>query len=185
LLQPQVAQPAPPIATQTPVEIELLHRLSSETMKNGQVVDFRIVTPVVIDDVTVIDAGTAVPGEVRAVTTSGAWHKDGAMELMLKPLRLGAGTLVQLEFAQPKLLSTHVSKTATTIGIIAMAPVLLYYFPAVPIAAISASRHGKPYEIRAGERYRVYVASCVHEVAAPAESTRPIATAPPAPTSRE
>lgn len=185
LLQPEVARPAPAIATQTPVEIELLHRLSSETMKNGQAVDFRIVTPVVVDDATVIEAGTAVPGEVRAVTTSGAWHKDGAVELRLKPLRLGDGTLVQLEFAQPKLLSTHVSNTAKTLGIIAMAPVLLYYFPAVPVAAISASRHGKPYEIRAGERYRVYVASCVHEAAAPTNSTRPMPTAPPAPTSRE
>lgn len=186
LPHPGIAQPAPPIPDQTPVEIELLQTLSSETMKNGQAVAFRIVTPVVVDGVTVLEPNTPVAGEIKTVNSSGAWQKDGALQLSLKPILRSDGTLVQLDFAHPKLLRPRTSKAATAIGLALMSPVMLYYLPAVPIGVIAASRHGKPYEIRAGERYRVYVTSAVHNDAAqPAESADPKNTPPLTTPSRE
>jgi len=33
----------------------------------------------------------------------------------------------------------------------------MYYFPLIPVALLASSRKGKPFKVRAGERYRVYV----------------------------
>lgn len=153
----QNEQAAPAIPEQTPVEIELLETISSDSMHDGQKIGFKIVTPVEVGGATVMAAGMPLSGEVKKVKSSGAWQKAGSFDLSLDAIRLSEGTVVQLDFKRPKRVGTKGQKTAVAIAAV---PVMMYYFPLVPIAVVGSARHGKPYVIRAGERYLVYVTSC-------------------------
>jgi hypothetical protein len=144
------------IPAQTAVEIELLDHVSSESLHTGQAVRFRVLTPVVVNGTTVIAAGTPIEGEVRTGRSSGAWRRAGWFDLGLKPLLLADGTKVKLDFQHPKLRGVRAEKTG---AVIADSIFLTYYFPLIPIALVESAKHGKPYEIRAGERYLVQVIS--------------------------
>ncbi len=142
------------IAPQTPVEIELLDTVSSESLKVGQPIRFKVVTAVVVGGSAVIAAGTPIEGEVRAGQASGAWQRAGWFDLGLKPLLLADGTRVTLDFLRPKVRGVKAEKTSAAIaGGIGLA----YYFPLIPVVLIESAKHGKPYNIRAGERYLVQV----------------------------
>ena len=152
LVQPGLAQTQPQsevIPRQTEVEIELVENVSSETLHAGQSVSFKIVRPVAVSGTTVMPAGLAVSGEIRAVRPSGAWHKAGTFNLVLKPIRLTDGSTVQLDFHRPELVGTKGEKTGAAIG----APLALtYLFVLIPAFLVGAARKGEPYTIRAGER---------------------------------
>lgn len=150
----QPATTAAPVPPGTAVEIELLENLSSQTMLSGQTVKFKTVRSVEVNGITMIPAGRLVAGEAKAVRASGAFQKNGSFDLILRPVRLDDGSFVHLDFYRPKLRSATKEKTEAAIVSV---PVLLYYFPLIPVAAIASARSGKPYEIRSGERYLVYV----------------------------
>lgn len=167
--------PAAAVPVNTPVEIELLESLSSQTLRAGQEIAFKVVSPVSFDGQTVIAAGTPLKGEVRAAQKAGAFRKAATLQLALKPLRLENGSIVQLDFPHPRVQSAKKEKAAT--GVVA-APVLFYYFPLIPFAIAENAKKGAALTIRAGERYRVYV---VEPGTAPEEQPAPTAPAQPRP----
>ena len=138
----------------TGVEIELLQDVSSETLQPGETVPFKLVNPLAPHGVSLLPAGATFKGTVASANSSGHWGKAGAFDLKLEPLRIEDGTQVQLDFHRPTRTSTRAEKTGETIG---TAVVLTYYFPLIPVALIGSSRKGKPFHIRSGERYLVYV----------------------------
>jgi hypothetical protein len=157
LVWPGLAQTVPPrdgIAPDTEVEIELLESISSETLKVGQTVPFKLVRDLQSDGITLLPAGTPFTGTVTSANAAKHWGKAGAFDLKFNPLKSQDGTLVRLDFHHPAKLNARGEKTGETI---ASAMVLTYYFPLIPVEMIVASRKGKPFKIRAGERYLVYV----------------------------
>jgi len=161
------AQTAPPVAIEprTEVEIELLESISSETLHPGQTIQFTLVRPLESPGATLLPADTHFTGTVTSANAAGHWGKAGAFDLKLNPLKLEDGTLVTLDFHHPAKRNTRGEKTGETIG---SALVLTYYFPLIPVALIAASRKGKPFKIRAGERYLVYVTGTEAPAAEPA-----------------
>lgn len=159
----------------TGVEIELLQDVSSETLKAGQSIPFKLVRPVELKGETLLPAGTPATGIVEAVQTSGKWGKSGAFNLTLQPLKLADGTIVRIDFPRPIPRRNSGNKgekaVAGTVTGIFMA---YYFFPLIPIALIAKARKGKPFTVHSGERYLVYVTS---SEAAPA----PTPTEPPSP----
>jgi len=159
LLRPGLAQDGTHTAVipqRTEVEIELLDNLSSETLRAGQSVSFKVVRPVVVNETTMMAANMPVSGEVKAVQPSGAWRKAGSFDLILKPATLDDGSIVRLDFQRPTLRGTKGEKAGQAIG---TGLGLAYYFPLIPAALIWNAKKGKPYNIRSGERYLVYVVS--------------------------
>ncbi len=157
LLRLSLAQAVPPadlIPLGTGVEIELLDSLSSETLQAGQTVPFKLVNALEAHGVRLLAADTPFSGRVTAANRSGHWGKAGAFDLKLEALKLGDGTEVRLDFHRPTRLNARGEKTGEAIG---SALVMTYYFPLIPVALIAGSRKGKPFKIRAGERYLVYV----------------------------
>ena len=151
------AQAVPPgdlVPLGTGVEIELLENISSETLKAGQSVPFKLVGDLKPHETVLLPAETRFNGTVAAANASGHWGKAGAFDLKLEPLKLADGTTVRLDFHRPVRRNTRGEKTGEAIG---SALVLTYYFPLIPVALISGSRKGKPFQIRSGERYLVYV----------------------------
>ncbi len=151
------AQESPPgdlVPLGSGVEIELLENISSESLQAGQSVSFKLVRPIEANGVTLLAANAPFSGTVTAVNASGHWQKAGAFDLKLEPLKLANGSEVRVDFHRPVRLNARGEKTAEAIGGSVM---LAYYFPLIPVALIGGARKGKPFKIRAGERYLVYV----------------------------
>lgn len=158
------------VARGTGVEIELLESVSSESLHAGQNVPFKLVRPLEANGVALLAAGTPFNGKVTKVDAAGHWRKAGAFDLTLEPLKLADGTLVHVDFHRPPRLNARREKVDenTETGI-----AMMYYFPLMPaVALIAGSRKGKPFKIRAGERYLVYVTGT---------EAAPAATEPPKP----
>ena len=152
------------------VEIELLQDVSSDRLKAGQRIPFKLVRAIELNGETLLPAATPATGIVETVRTSGHWGKSGAFDLKLQPLKLVDGMLVHLDFYRPQRKGEKMEKTATGIGATIY---FSYYFPLIPVALIAKARKGKPFVIRSGERYLVYVISTEAAPApAPAESPK-------------
>jgi hypothetical protein len=157
LLRFCLAQTVPPgdlVPLGTGVEIELLENISSETLRAGQPVPFKLVGALAPHGIVLLPSDTRFNGTVRAANPSGHWGKAGAFDLKLEALKLADGTEVRLDFHRPVRRNTRGEKTGEALG---GAILMTYYFPLIPVALIGASRKGKPFTIRAGERYLVYV----------------------------
>lgn len=151
------AQAVPPgdlIPLGTGVEIELLEDISSETLQPSQSVRFKLVRALERNGVTLATADTPFTGRVASANPAGHWKKAGAFDLRLEPLKLANEDQIRLDFHRPTRLNTRSEKTGETIG---SAIVMTYYFPLIPVALLSGARKGKPFKIRSGERYLVYV----------------------------
>jgi hypothetical protein len=149
----------------TEVEIELLETVSSETLHAGQTVPFKIVSSVHVNEATVLAAGTTFAGTVTRANPAGHWGKAGAFDLKLEPVKLPDGVLVRMDFYRPAKVNARGEKTAQTVE---DTLTLAYYFPLIPVALIGGARKGKPFTIRAGERYLVYVTGTESPVTEPA-----------------
>jgi hypothetical protein len=163
LTQPQLAQGANQAVSLphgTGVEIELLQDVSSETLKAGQIIPFKLVRPIEFNGEVLLPAAAPTTGLVETVRTSGRMGKSGAFDLTLQPLKLADGTLVHIDFYRPQRKSERKEKVGQGTAV-ALSPIVNYpYFPLLlPAALISAARKGKPFNIRSGERYLVYVTS--------------------------
>lgn len=152
----QVPTQSVPVPPSTGVEIELLQDVSSDSLKAGQSIPFKLVRSIELNGETLVPAATLVSGIVEMVRTSGRWGKSGAFDLTLQPLKLVDGTLVHLDFYRPPRKSESMEKAGERIG---ATMYFTYYFPLIPVALIARSRKGKPFVIRSGERYLVYVTS--------------------------
>jgi hypothetical protein len=166
---PQAVPASDRIPLVTPVEIELLENISSETLHAGQQVTFKLSQDLEANGEKLLPAGTPLTGTVLKASAARHWGKAGAFDLKLGPLKLADGTGIRLDFHRPTRLSTRAEKTnediLTTID-------AMYYFPLIPVALLAGSRKGKPFKVRAGERYRVYVVG-VEDAAASTGSVKP------------
>jgi hypothetical protein len=149
----------------TGVEIELLQDVSSETLKAGQVIPFRLVRPIELSGETLLPAGTPAAGIVETVHTARKWGKSGAFNLTLQPLKLADGTILRIDFPRPgpRRKSGKGQKVAEGTAAVAVLPgvlgVYFPFFPLIPVALIAGARKGKAFTVRSGERYLVYVTS--------------------------
>ena len=166
---PQAVPASDRIPLVTPVEIELLENVSSETLHAGQSVAFKVSHDMEANGEKLLPAGTPLTGTVAAANASGHWGKAGAFDLKLEPLKLADGTEVRLDFHRPTRVSTRAEKANEDV-LTTMAA--MYYFPLIPVALLSSSRKGKPFKVRAGERYRVYVVG-VEEPTKATDSPKP------------
>jgi hypothetical protein len=151
---PQAVPASDRIPLVTPVEIELLENISSETLHAGQKVAFKLSQDLEANGEKLLPAGTPLAGTVATAKASGHWGKAGAFDLKLEPLKMADGTEIRLDFHRPTRVSTRAEKANENVLATLNA---MYYFPLIPVALLSSSRKGKPFKVRAGERYRVYV----------------------------
>ena len=145
----QVSTQSVSVPRGTGVEIELLQDVSSETLKPGQTIPFKLVRPVKRNGETLLPAGTPATGVVETLQNSGRWGKSGALNLNLQPLKLADGTLVHIDFPHPQRKSERMEKVGRRAE---AAMAFTYSFPLIPVALIANARRGKPFTIRSGER---------------------------------
>lgn len=80
LLSPPQSNKLPlKIPAGTPIEIEATHTVNSVDVKAGELVSFRVLIPVVLDGVTVIEKGALVTALVTVAKRGGHWGKSGRL----------------------------------------------------------------------------------------------------------
>lgn len=133
----------------TPVEIELLTVASSETMKAGDVVDFKVVRPVEFKGVTIIEKDAVAKGRITEAKKAGFWGRAGKLEWAMEYVVGIDNSRIPLRFTQ----RTVGDSKGATVAIGAAATTLLLG----PAALLWGLKRGKPVIVSSGNRYYVFV----------------------------
>jgi hypothetical protein len=159
------AQPQPrelKLPAGTPVDIEATYTVSSIDFRPGDYLSFRVLVPVMIDGVTLIDRGSLVTGRVVEAKRGGHWGKAGRLSWTIQDVVAIDGTRVPLQ-AQKDLPTgrngikgtSHGGEVATKT--VLMGVLLVPVFPIAPLALMSGFRRGEDAVLPQGKRFVVYV----------------------------
>jgi hypothetical protein len=144
------------VADGTPIEIELKTNISSEDIKPGTAVDFAIVQPVRIGEVTVVERGAPVKVRIKEAQKALHWGRQGTLILTIEGALAVDGSQIGLRFAEPEIREEG-GNAGRIAKAVVLAPLYAYCFPLTAVGLGLASRKGQPVVTRAGERYEVYV----------------------------
>jgi hypothetical protein len=133
----------------TPVEIELMTNISSATAKEGDIVDFTIVNPVVINGVVVIEKGAPAKAHIAAVKKAGYWGKAGRLGWTMQDVLAADGNRIALRM-EKKLTGDSKGGTVATGAIVTA----MVFFPAAPFWGF---KKGKNAVYPAGKRFEAFV----------------------------
>ena len=80
----------------TPVHLELMNNIDGNKVKQGQTVDFRVISDVVIDGKKVITAGSMAKGQIIGQKKSSLLGIPGEVQVSIKHVIANDGTMVHL-----------------------------------------------------------------------------------------
>ncbi|MFN2492261.1 MAG: hypothetical protein ABR501_05180 [Pyrinomonadaceae bacterium] len=80
----------------TPIEVETAYTVSSIDIKRGEVLSFRVLIPVMIDGVTVIEKGAVVTARVIQAKRGGHWGKAGKLSWSMEDVVAADNTRIPL-----------------------------------------------------------------------------------------
>jgi len=146
----------------TSLDIEATYTVSSIDFRPGDYLSFRVLVPVMIDGVTLIDKGSLVTGRVVEAKRGGHWGKAGRLSWTIQDVVAMDGTRVPLQ-AQKDLPTgrngikgtSHGGEVATKT--VLMGVLLAPVFPIAPLALMSGFKRGEDAVLPQGKRFVVYV----------------------------
>jgi hypothetical protein len=133
----------------TEMEVELKNNASGQELKVGDIVDFTIVRPVLVNGVTIIDKGASARGRITTAKKAGHWGKAGKLEWAMQDVQAVDGNRLPARFTKREVGDSK----GGTVAVGAVATTVL--FP--PAALLWGLKKGKPAIIAAGNRYTVFV----------------------------
>ena len=80
----------------TPVHLELIDGINGNKVKQGQTVDFRVVSNVVVDGKTIIAAGSIAKGQIVSAKKSSLLGIPGEVQVAIKHVNAVDGTIIPL-----------------------------------------------------------------------------------------
>jgi len=133
----------------TEVEIQLRATASGEELKVGDVVDFTVVRPVVIDGMTIFEKDASGRARITTAKKAGHWGHAAKLEWAMQDIQAVDGNRVPARFTKR---SIGDSKGNT----VAVAAVATSDFLG-PVGLLWGLKKGKPAIIPAGNRYSAFV----------------------------
>lgn len=146
----------------TQLDIEAIHAVSSLNIKEGDLISFRVLIPVKVEDAIVIEKSALVTGRVVRAKRAGHWGKAGKLAWTMQDVVAVDLTRVPLT-AQPNLPAGQQRVTGTSHGAevatktIVMGALLAPLFPIAPLALMGGFKRGENAVIPEGKRFVVYV----------------------------
>ena len=122
---------------------------SGEELKVGNLVDFEVVKPVVINGVTVFEKQAAGRARITTAKRAGHWGKAGKLEWAMQDVLAVDGNRIPARFTQRQIGDSK----GGTVAVAAVATTVLLG----PIGLLWGLKKGKPAIIPAGNRYSVFV----------------------------
>ena len=157
-----VAQTVVRIPDGTALHVRLKRELSSQTIHNGDVIEFTVAETLVIDSNVVVAEGATAKALIVGAQSAGHFSRAGRLAWVMQSVAATDGSQVPLRFVKevPKggVGAKKPSKKKVAAEAVALSPVALYYSPVlVAMVPFAAASKGKPESIPAGERYLVFV----------------------------
>lgn len=154
----------------TPVEIETAHEISSASIMKEDLISFRVITPVRIDGVTLIEPGAIATARVIQAKRRGRMGKAGQFAWVFEEVMAVDGRKVSLtsqkagqntargESNTSEVVTKAVVTTAAPTIIAAALASTAYFNPVlIPFAAMYGFRRGKDAVVPRGKRFLVFV----------------------------
>jgi hypothetical protein len=156
----------------TPIEIEVAYTVNSLDVKPGERISFRVLIPIVIDGVTVIERDALVTARITNAKRGGHWGKAGKLAWSMEDVVAADNTRIPLapETAlgdklwsletksvnkEPAKAQGSVTGTSHAGEVATMAAVSGVLFP--PLALLGGFKRGENAILREGRRYVVAV----------------------------
>ena len=133
----------------TAVEVELVSTASGQDLKVGDAVDFKVVLPVQVNGVTIIEKGAPAKARITKAKKAGHWGHAGKLEWAMQEAVAVDGNRIPLRFTK----GTVGDSKGGTVAVGAVATTVLLG----PIGLLWGLKSGKPAIIPAGNRYSVFV----------------------------
>jgi hypothetical protein len=160
LTQPQPRELKIPAGTS--LDIESTYTVSSLDFRPGDYLSFRVLVPIMIDGVTLIDKNSLVTGRVVESKRGRRWGKAGRLSWTMQDVVAVDGTRVPLQ-AQKDLPAgrngikgtSHGGEVATKT--VLMGALLAPLFPIAPLALLSGFKRGEDAVLPQGKRFVVFV----------------------------
>jgi hypothetical protein len=133
----------------TPIEIELVNNVSSEQVKEGDFVQFKVTKDVEINGVVVIKKDASARGHIVMAKKAGRWGKQGKVDWAMNDVMCVDGHTISLRFTQ----GARGESKGGTVAVAAVATTVLLG----PVGLLWGLKKGKPAVIAAGNKYTVYV----------------------------
>jgi len=133
----------------TQMELELQSNISSKEAQEGDIVNFTVVSPVVVNGVTVIERGAPAKARIAVAKKSGRWGKSGKLGWAMQDVMAADGSRIPLRMDK-KLSGDSKGGTVAT-GVILTS---LVFWPAAPLWGF---KKGKDVSIPAGKRLEAFV----------------------------
>jgi len=130
-------------------EIELARNASGEDLKVGDIVDFSVTQPVVVNNVTIIEKGAPARATITTAKRAGHWGRAGKLEWAMKDVMTADGNRVPVRFTQ----RLAGDSKGGTVAVAAVATTVLLG----PLGLLWGLKKGKPAIIPAGNRYPVFI----------------------------
>src|SRR5712691_6899844 len=143
----------------TSIDIEATYTVSSIDFRPGDYLSFRVLIPVMIDGVTLIDKGSLVTGRVVEAKRGGHWGKAGRLSWTIQDVVAMDGTRVPLQAQKDLPTGRNGIKGTSHGGEVATKTVLFgaLLFPLSPLALMSGFKRGENAVLPEGKRFVVYV----------------------------
>lgn len=145
----------------TPLEIESAYTVSSLDLRPNDYLSFRVLIPVRVDGVTVIEKNSLVTGRVIEAKRGGHWGKAGSLSWMMIDVVAVDLTRVPLQ-AQKDLPTGQNGVKGTSHGGEVAAKTVLFgalLFPLSPLALMGGFKRGENAILPEGKRFVVFVQS--------------------------
>ena len=145
----------------TPIDIESTYTVSSIDFRPGDYLSFRVLIPVLIDGVALIDRGSLVTGRAVEAKRGGHWGKAGRLSWTIQDVVAVDGTRVPLQAQKDLPTGRNGIKGTSHGGEVATKTVLFgaLLFPLSPLALMSGFKRGENAVLPEGKRFIVYVQS--------------------------
>ena len=156
-----VASPQPrelKIPAGTPLEIETAYTVNSQYVRPEELISFRVVLPIKVDGVTVVEKYSLVTGRVVQAKRGGHWGKAGKLSWIMQDVVAADLTRVPLQArndspSDNRMTGTsHGGQVAAQIAI--AAPLMLF---AAPLALTAGFKRGEDAILPEGKRFIVFV----------------------------
>ena len=136
----------------TVVELETAYTINSQLVRAGDAVSFRVVNPVVVDGVVVIEKGATATALVTKAQRGGHFGRAGRIEWEMREVTAVDGSRVPLATSGHVVGDSHGAKVATQMAIMGA-----LMGPAAPLVLLHGFKRGENALVPEGKRFNVIV----------------------------
>lgn len=136
----------------TPVDIESAFTISSQEVRAGDFISFRVVNPVVIDGLIVVAPGATATARVDKASRGAHFGRAGRLAWTLQDVTAVDGTRIPIQSTGREVGDSHGAKVATQMIVTGA---LLW--PIAPVMLFHGFKRGENAFLPAGKRFEVFV----------------------------